>query len=510
MKKEINQIRIGTILSYVNLAIGNLIPLLYTPIMLKLLGQSEYGLYTLSQSVVGYLSLLSFGIGGTIVRYLSQARAEQDMEKESRILGLFIKIYGFLALLVIAVGILLSSQTNHIFSQTLTTYELKKIRILVLLMSVNTAITFPTSVFSSLVIAHERFLFSKLISILSTVAGPYLNLAMLFLGHGSVGMTVSSTAITFLVFCCNLAYCTCKLNLKPSFKNTDSNILKEIIHFSAFIFLGEVVNILYWATDKVLLGAMAGTEAVAVYTVGATFNSVMQSLGTTVGGMFSPRIVLNAVQGNDGYLNELFVKIGRIQFFIISLILTGFAVFGRQFIYLWVGVGYLQAYPVALLVMIPVSVPLIQSIGLQIIVAKNQHQFRAISLFFVAILNVVGTVLLIPIAGIIGAALATCIAYMIGPVLLMNWYYHVKTGIDVKIFWKNILNICPVSVILLGVGLFITRKIALLSWHSLFVGIIVYAVIYCALNWCFAMNNYEKGIFLAPIERIFNKSKHTP
>ena len=52
MKKQINQIKAGVFLSYVNLALGTLIPVFYTPIMLRMLGQSEHGLYALANSSV--------------------------------------------------------------------------------------------------------------------------------------------------------------------------------------------------------------------------------------------------------------------------------------------------------------------------------------------------------------------------------------------------------------------------------------------------------------------------
>ena len=74
MKK--NQIKSGVIISFINLGIGNLIPLIYTPIMLRLMGQSEYGLYGIAQSVMGYINLLNFGIGSTIVRYIAKYRGE--------------------------------------------------------------------------------------------------------------------------------------------------------------------------------------------------------------------------------------------------------------------------------------------------------------------------------------------------------------------------------------------------------------------------------------------------
>lgn len=71
IKKHINELRAGVYLSYINLLLGSIIPMFYTPVMLKLLGKSEYGLYSLANSAVSYLSLLSFGFGSTILRYLA-------------------------------------------------------------------------------------------------------------------------------------------------------------------------------------------------------------------------------------------------------------------------------------------------------------------------------------------------------------------------------------------------------------------------------------------------------
>lgn len=502
MSHSSDQVRIGTILSYINLLIGNLIPIFYTPIMLKILGQSEYGLYTLAHSVVGYLSLLSFGIGGSIVRYLAKARAENNKQEEERIFGLFIKIYSILAIVVLFVGLIVTVNIGSIFRKSITEEDINQMRVLVLLMTVNTAITFPTSVFSSVIIANERFIFNKFISILSTVMAPVLNLALLYMGLGSVGMTVSATVLTIATFLGNMLYCFVKIGLKPNFSKTSNNLLYEIIQFSAFIFLSELVNILYWATDKVLIGAMIGTTAVAVYNIGATFNSIMSSLGTGIGSLFSPRIVIRTVQDDTAYLNALFHKIGRLQFYIVSLIVTGFIVFGRQFINLWVGTEYSDAYWIALLVMIPVSVPLIQSIALQIIVAKNQHKFRAVLFLIIAILNVIGTILFIPSMGIIGAALATCIAYFIGPIILMNWYYSQRANIDIKGFWLNIIKICPSSILLMLGGLIATRFIMIDSWVKLLLAIAVYSLLYCVLNWIFSMNKYEKELIILPMRRV--------
>ena len=88
-----NELKIGLILNYINLGIGNLIPIFYTPIMLSLLGQQEYGLYKLSTSITSYLSLVSMGIGAAVTRYLIKANTEEGKEAEEKVLGLFTIIF---------------------------------------------------------------------------------------------------------------------------------------------------------------------------------------------------------------------------------------------------------------------------------------------------------------------------------------------------------------------------------------------------------------------------------
>lgn len=115
--KKVNELRAGALLSYVNIAITTIIPLLYTPIMLKMLGQSEYGLYSLSNSIISYLSILNFGMGSAVVRYITAARAEENKDKVERTMGLFLKIYGALALLVLIVGGVITIFVDSLFAK---------------------------------------------------------------------------------------------------------------------------------------------------------------------------------------------------------------------------------------------------------------------------------------------------------------------------------------------------------------------------------------------------------
>lgn len=497
-----NQLRSGVYLSYVNLAISSLIPFIYTPIMLEMLGQAEYGLYSLSNSVVGYLSLLSFGFGSTIVRYLAKYRAENNKTELEKTYGFFLLLYSALAALVFVGGLIISQNVASIFDQGLKVAEIEKMRALVIIMAFGTAISFPLSVFASVAIAHERYLFRKIIDILSTVAGPVANLIALYMGYASVGMALAGVALSLIFAPVSIIYCFSSIKIKPRFAKLPRNLVKEMIGFSFFVFIGTMVDMLFWATDKVILGLLASSVAVAIYNVGGTFNSMVMSLSTSISGVLVPKITGMVVSQPDRKeWTNLLTKVGRIQFIIVALIVSGFSVFGQTFINLWAGPEYSDAYWVTVLTMFPLCVPLIQSTAKSMVIAQNKHQFRSIVYLIIAILNVVSTYLIVPYMGIIGAALCSCIAYLLGQGLIMNIYYHKVTGLDIPLFWKNILKMAIIPAFMLVVGLILNRFIAISNWFVFFIGVALYTAIYAVLMYRFAMNDYEKDIIRKPMKK---------
>ena len=498
-----NQLRAGVYLSYINLAISCIIPLLYTPVMLAMLGQEEYGLYSLSHSVVGYLSLLSFGFGSTIVRYLSKYRAENDQVALEKTCGFFLLLYSGVALLVLVGGMLISWNVNAIFNQGLLPKEQEKMRVLVIVMALNMAMSFPLSVFSSITIAHERYVFRKILDVLATIAAPIANLIALYMGYAAVGMALATTIVQCLVAPVNVVYCFKVIGVKPRFGKIPVNLIREMIGFSTFVFVGSIVDMLFWATDKVLLGMMAGSVAVAVYNVGGTFNNMVMSLATSISGVLVPKITGMVVNDADkSEWTSLFIKVGRIQFLIIGLIVSGFSVFGQVFIDLWAGAAYADAFWVAVLTMFPLCIPLMQNTGLCFVTAQNKHKFRSIVYLIIAIANVISTYLVVPSMGIIGAALCSCVSYLLGQGLIMNIYYYKVTGLDIPRFWKSILKMAVIPALMMIAGLMLNRVVVMDNWLTFFAGVVLYTAVYAVLMYCFAMNDYERDIIRKPIQRI--------
>ena len=61
----------GVVLSYVLLVVEIFSTLLFTPFLIRTLGQAEYGIYQLVLSITAYLALLDLGVGNSVIRYIT-------------------------------------------------------------------------------------------------------------------------------------------------------------------------------------------------------------------------------------------------------------------------------------------------------------------------------------------------------------------------------------------------------------------------------------------------------
>ena len=503
-----SQLKTGAIMSYLNMALGTLIPMFYTPLMLEFLGQNEYGLYKLSGTVISYLSLISFGIGSAVVRYLVKFKTEGDKDGLQKIFGLFNVIFTIVSLIALIAGAVLVVCVPFIYSNSLSSDELLKMQIMIGLLTVNTAVSFTTTAYNGVVTCFEKFIFLQLVNIIATVLVPVSNIIVLLMGYKSIGMTVVTLSLGIVTRIVYSVYVRCSIKVKPVYKNMPTHLIKELLIFSFWIFVSNIVNQLYASTDTMIIGAIPAlaTVGVAVYHVGAIFNHMMLSFTQGITSVLTPKINTAVFSGDNGEeLTDLVIRFGRLQAYIVAIVCSGFIVFGQDFILLWAGKGYEEAYWVALLTMVPSCVPLMQSVALNIIVAQNKHRFRALVYLAIAIINVGGTLVAVNYWGIVGAAAVSCVAYIIGQLFVMNWYYWKKIKLNIPRFWKSVANIF-VAPVILGVSFSVANiYIDFNSWIRLFAGIGTFAVLFVLISWFFAMNDYEKDIFRGPVKKIFRK-----
>lgn len=501
--RKINQRKAGAVLSYLTMGVEYIVALIYTPALIAMLGQSEYGNYQYVMSVTNYLMILNSGFGTAYVRFYSRyksnsAKTEKDIHSLN---GMFLSIFLAMGMLVLLIGFAASNNADAIFGGSLSEAELQVAPTLVRILVLNIFVSFIDIVFKSFVITQEKFIFQKLLIFVQYLMRPLVILPLVYISRSSVGVAFGTLFISIVILLADCYYCVVKGKMRFSFKRFDFSLIKEIAVFCSFLLILLIVERINLSLGQLVLGKISGTIAVAIYAVAAELNIVYRQLATNIANVFVAK-VNKMVAGNDSnkHISDLFIRIGRILFLILALISTGFAFFGRQFIHLWVGPEYNDAYWIALMLLFSATIPEIQIIGPEVLKAKNLHKFRSIVYFLIAIFNVILSIYLGKLFGGIGCAMGTAITVLLGQGLVINIYYHKKVKLDVIRFWKQIISMAKGLIIPIIFGIVVNYFITIKSWITLVLCCGAYALIYAASQWLFAMNAYEKDLILKAIK----------
>lgn len=508
---ESKQIKIGSVLSYLQMFLGIIIGIAYTPVMIRLLGQSEYGLYNTVSSTISMLSILSLGFNSSYIRYYAKYRREDNEEAIYKLNGLFLIVFLIIGAIALACGLFLTENLQLVFKDGLTETEYGIAKILMLLLTINLTVSFPMSVFSNIISAHERFIFLKLLGMLKTVVSPLVTLPLLLMGYKSIAMVTISVSIAIITDLIYVIYVFGNLKQKYVFHSFEKGLFKSLLVYTSFIAINLIVDQINLNIDKLLLTRYKGTAAVAIYSVGFALGTYYQMFSTAISGVFTPRIHLIynntelALEDKHRQMSELFTKVGRIQFAILALIASGLVFFGQSFIGFWAGEGYEESYYVALLLIIPITIPLIQNLGIEIQRAENKHQFRSIVYLIMAVINLVLSIFLCQKYGAVGSAIGTAISFIVANGIIMNIYYQNKMGIDIISFWKNICRMSVGLVVPIVLGVLSMLYIEISSKWILLGLIIGYTAIYCISMWFLGLNRYEKDLILKFFKKVKRK-----
>lgn len=501
-----NERQIGVILSYLNIFLGFLITLIYTPYLIRMLGKDEFGLMGVASAVIGYLSILDLGFGNAIMVYSAKFLQKNDTNSLKRLQGSIFVVYLLMSVIILILGFFCTKFANLFFSRSMNEIEIYKVKVMFIILTINLALSFPLSIYQSILNAYEKFIFVKSIALFRTIFAPLCISIGLFFEQKAI-FAVIMHSITNLICLISIYFYYKKSVIdKFSIKNFHFLTLKEIFPYAFFIFLGIIVDQINWNVDKFILAVINGSKEVAIYSVASTINFMFITLSVTISGIMLSKIskmVANSASNKE--LSDEFIKIGRLQFFIIFLILSMFCFFGKIFIHFYAGNGYERAYTITLLLIAPLSIPLIQNLGISILQAKNKHKFRSIASFIMTIFNVILSIPLAKKYGAIGSALGTAIIISIQNIFIMNIYYQKKVGLDIKRFWAEILKMfCILNITNLIMFLFLN----LISFKSdifkFLIGSCLYLIIYF-INSQFVMNLYEKEL----LKYIFLKFKNS-
>jgi O-antigen/teichoic acid export membrane protein len=490
-----SQLKKGAILSYGNILLTNIIGLVITPFMIKALGDSEYGLYTLIGSLVTYFSLMDFGLNNTIIRFVAKYRAEKDKKGEENFLVSILLIYLAISLVVFFLGVWVYFNLENLFGQTLTIDELYKAKIMFIILIFNVVISIPGGSFFAISSGYEKFVYPRVLIIIKYLVRSASLVIVLIFDGDAVSIVILDTIVNVVFLLLNGIYVFRNLKVKFKLHFLSKSLFREIFTYSIWIFALAIFSQFQWKSGQLVLGMLKDTTTVAIYGVGIMLGTYYGSFASAISSLLLPKAT-KMLYGKYSKveISNMFTKIGRITVFILFIILGGFALFGKQFVLLWLGENYIISWKIALLIMVAITIPLSQSFANSILEASQKLKFKVfVSLSFMTIGIAFGSFLVKDYGG-----LGMIVGILLGRVLselALNIFYMKVIQLNVVDFFKKVYlknTLIFIVVLLLG---YLINEIPGEGWLNFIIKISIYSTIFFVAFYKFALIKEEKYMF---------------
>jgi len=408
----------GTATKYVLLFVNIVLGIVLMPFTMYHLGTAEYGLWMLAASMTAYLQLLDLGYGNGLVRQVTQADARGDEEEMNVILSTFMVVYSGIGLVALAAVAALAVLAVPRFDN-LTPAEVHTAQWVLAILGVRMAIAFPMGIFGAVTTARQRFAATGSIAIAVALAQGAATWLVLRAGYGLLPLVTSTAAIGVVSYAAYAAVARVTFpGMRLSFSRFSMRQVREVTAFSLYLFIISIAIQLGYNLDNIVIAAVTGTSAVAVYAVAFRLADFQRQLCNQFNGLLFPVLVRFNAAREVSALRATLIDGTRLALGLVTGVTVCLVAFGSDLINAWMGPGFSESV-LPLFVLAGAGVILVAAGPLgNLLLAGGRHRLVAFSCLGEGIANLLLSIWLVRKYGIVGAALGTGIAVTISNVLI--------------------------------------------------------------------------------------------
>ncbi|MCR4911072.1 MAG: polysaccharide biosynthesis C-terminal domain-containing protein [Bacilli bacterium] len=463
--KSKKNMAIGTIVGYLAILVSIAHGLILTPMIMNSVGVDNYGLYGIATTLTA-LFLMDFGLNTTTETYLAKLRASGNKDKVQRFLATIFRIYLLLSIAFVIIISALYFLSPIIYRSSYTPEQISTLQILIIIVGGYSLVSFPTNTFSSVITTYEKFGFNKFADLIQKLIYFGLTIACIKLNWGIIGITAVNAGSGIVAIIMRFFFMRYYLGVKldPRLKmDASKKEIRSILMFSAWGLVIAILSRLVYNITPSILGMVSSSDQVSMFMLVNTIEGYVYMFGAMTGTFFMAKVARLEASGTPEEkrekLQSLAGRIGKLQFFVIALIIFGFATVGQEFISFWLRdtlVDYPEFANIYWCILAICAYELVRIPELPIYNAMlTEGHIRPLAIITIikAIINVGLSFVLSSYYGAIGACAAIAAARIID-VTLNNFVYNKYLGISISRFFKDVyLRGLVTIVISFGLGL---------------------------------------------------------
>lgn len=494
-------IKKSAIIGYITIFVNIITGLLYTPWMIKQIGVSEYGLYTLISSFLSYF-LLDFGLGTAVSRFVSKYREEGRAKEIDKLLSVIVKVFAIIDAAIFVLLIVCYLNISEIFIG-LTPNEQEKFRVIYCIAGGFSLLTFPFSYLNGILIAYERFVVLKSCELVQRILIVALVVLCLLTGHGLYSLVFVNSCVGLFIVIYKLLYLSRKEKIRIDVRYFDKDTLVQLFKFSAWVFVIGIASRLMYNIIPTVLGRYCNSTEVAMFSVAMMIEGYVYTFASALNGLFLPRVMRITLRSKDGEeLSRLMITVGRIQLIVVGLIISAFLVVGRKFVNLWLGVDFDMSYFITLCLITPGIISLTEEIANTALIATNELKFRAFLYIGASVISVVGGYFLSQQHGALGCGFAVLTSLVFCHIVGMNILYYYKLHINVlKFLCNTIVPFVPAVCIPICATYALSKYIQMGGWIEFALLALFYTMGFIIVIWFLYMRINERKMILSMFKR---------
>lgn len=415
-----------SILDYVSQPIAMI---LAAPLLLRTLGASQYGIWMIVMAVVGSLGVLGSGFGDATVKYVSEYRGKGDLRAVERVIRSTLTINTGLAFLfgaVVWAGAPFAAQTIFKVEPGLlsaATWSLRIGAFLLILRSIE-------SVFISTLRAYEDYGATVRVSLLTRVSTIVVAVVLSALGFGVFAIMVGSVIVSIAGVALQIFAVRSTVGAILPLPSVHRESLNVVFLFGCFSWLQALAGIVFSHADRLMVGAMLGTTAVAYYAICVQVAQTIHGLAAAAFNVVFP-YVSHRHSGDNSALSRV-LRVGLAANLVLTLTLALPLIFLSKWILtLWMGAEFAaQTHTLLSVLAIAFGVLANNVVPHYILLAIGKVRFVSAVNVLGGLAALLAAVFLIPKAGLLGAAFGRM---LYGPVVSLNLiaiFRHMRTKAD--------------------------------------------------------------------------------